>query len=385
MANHKKQPKAKEPVRIRFKQLSDGSQSIYLDTYYNGKRSYEFLKLYLIPENTSRAKAQNAAIMDAANAIKSKRIIELANNKAGLKKSKPKTRITLHDWLQRYYDDHERKGARGNKVILNTQHILDCYNRKALLSDVDKDFCLGFIDFMRNTYIGQHGQRLATYTCISYLGCLRGALNKAVSEDLIPLNPISRLTINEKFKAPESKREYLTIEELKRMIAAPCSREDVKRAYLFSCYCGLRISDVRKLRWGDIIRDGEQCRIAIVMKKTQAPLYIPLSKQSLLYLPERTNQADEDLIFPTLPSAKGGCSPALKQWAKNAGITKNITYHTSRHTFATMMITLDANLYVVSKLLGHSNLKTTEIYAKIVNKKKDDAIALIDREFADTH
>ncbi len=377
MSNYKKQLKAKEPVRIRFKQLSDGSQSIYLDIYYNGKRSYEFLKLYLIPETTPRIKAQNAAIMDAANAIKSKRIIELANNKAGLKNTRVKTRITLHDWLQRYYDDHERKGARGNKVILNTQHIVDCYNSKALLSDIDKDFCLGFIDFMRNTYIGQHGQRLATYTCISYLGCLRSALNKAVSEDLIPLNPIGRLTINEKFKKPESKREYLTIEELRRMIATPCPNETIKRAYMFSCYSGLRISDVSKLQWRDITQNGEQQRIEIVMKKTRTPLYLPLSKQALHWLPERGAAKDDDLVFTALPKYSGSCSPALKQWAKDAGITKNITYHTSRHTFATMMITLGANLYVVSKLLGHSNLKTTEIYAKIINKKKDDAIALI--------
>ena len=85
MARAKKQVTLKEPVRIRFKELSNGTQSIYLDIYKDGKRSYEFLKLYLLPEISPRIKEQNAATLAAANTIKSKRIIELTNNEAGLK------------------------------------------------------------------------------------------------------------------------------------------------------------------------------------------------------------------------------------------------------------------------------------------------------------
>ena len=86
MAKAIKTPKQpKEPVRVRYKTLSDGSQSVYLDIYRDGKRQYEFLKLYLIPETNAAAKAQNKATLAAVNTIKSQRIIELTNGVAGLK------------------------------------------------------------------------------------------------------------------------------------------------------------------------------------------------------------------------------------------------------------------------------------------------------------
>ena len=99
----KKKPiKAKEPIRIRFKAIANGNKSIYLDCYHNGKRSYEFLKLYLIPETTEAAKVQNANIMQVANAIKAQRMIELANNQAGIKANTQLSKMLLVDWMQVY-------------------------------------------------------------------------------------------------------------------------------------------------------------------------------------------------------------------------------------------------------------------------------------------
>ncbi len=116
------------------------------------------------------------------------------------------------------------------------------------------------------------------------------------------------------------------------------------------------------------------------MRKTSAPLYLPLSNQALKWMPERGDAADDDLVFATLPR-ESGILPVIKKWAKDAGIAKNVNFHTSRHTFATMLLTLGADIYTVSKLLGHTNVKTTQIYAKIVNKKKDDAVSLVDNIF----
>lgn len=106
-----KQPKVKEPVRIRYKTLSDGSQSVYFDIYRDGKRQYEFLKLYLIPETSAAAKAQNKATLAAVNTIKSQRIIELTNSVAGLKNTSQRSKILLLDWMQTYKESQEKKAC----------------------------------------------------------------------------------------------------------------------------------------------------------------------------------------------------------------------------------------------------------------------------------
>ncbi len=153
----------------------------------------------------------------------------------------------------------------------------------------------------------------------------------------------------------------------------------VKNAYLFSCFCGLRISDIIGLKWKNVYIDNGQYRLEMVMQKTKEPIYLPLSAEALKWIPERGMKAAEDHVFD-LPSPTY-INVILKPWAKAAGIDKHFTFHTARHTFATMMLTLGADLYTTSKLLGHTNVKTTQIYAKIVNKKKDDAVSLVDNIF----
>ena len=178
---------------------------------------------------------------------------------------------------------------------------------------------------------------------------------------------------SEKEKAEASRREYLTIEELKQLISTECKYEIMKQAFLFSCLCGLRVSDIRKLKWSDLQKSGERIRIEIKMQKTKEPLYLPISDEALKWLPGEAK--DDDLIFPL--THEGTINNILQKWAKAAGVTKHISFHVARHTHATMMLTLGADLYTVSKLLGHKNIATTQIYAKVVDKKKEEAVSLI--------
>lgn len=381
MARKTSAKNTKEPVRLREKELANGVRSLYLDIYVNGKRSYEFLKLYLIPETNPQAKVQNKNTMRAANTIKLNRILEITNNKAGLKNTSIRAKMLLKDWMETFRQAQEQKGVKDQKLIHNTIHALTAYNINVAMRDVNRDYIIGLTNFLRNDYRSPRGKKLKDYSVINYLGCLRNALNMAVREDVIADNPIMKLSAQDKVKAPESQREYLTIEEVQQLEATDSPYPHIKQAFLFACYTGLRCSDVRSITWGKIVKDGEKYRLHTVMFKTKRPFYIPLSKKAIQWMPERGDKTDDDLIFENIP-VQVNTKLYLQPWLDKAGITKPITFHCSRHTFGTMMLTLGADIYTTSKLMGHTKVEVTQIYAKIINKKKDDAVSLIDQAFA---
>lgn len=105
----KKQITAKEPVRIRYKELANGNRSVYLDIYKDGKRTYEFLKLYLRPEKDAATRAANLNTLQAAKAIQAQRVLDLANGKAGLTREYKKT--LLVDWLKAYQALRAKTGS----------------------------------------------------------------------------------------------------------------------------------------------------------------------------------------------------------------------------------------------------------------------------------
>ena len=392
MAKQKQTVKLKEPVRIRFKQLSNGNQSIYLEyytgdvirkeNYVGGKRKYEFLKLYLIPERTREDKAKNEETLALAKAIQSRRIVEVQNDAHGFQNTN-KSRVNLLDYLENIGKQSAEQGSRNYaRTVLNTVRALRLFRGDYIaFRDVDKEFLSEFTDYLRqmpkaSKYgVLKTGGRLSNNSVVSYYGTLRTAINRAYKEGIITVNPTKEFDFASKVRQEPSRREYLTLDELKTLINTECRHEIVKRAFLFSCLCGLRVSDIRKLRWCDLQRSGGRVRIEITMQKTKEPLYLPISDEALKWLPERGEANGSDFIFPL--THEGTVNDTLQHWAKVAGITKHISFHVSRHTHATMMLTLGADLYTVSKLLGHKNIATTQIYAKIVDKKKEEAIGLI--------
>lgn len=363
--------KAKEPVTIRYKALENGNQSIYLDIYHDGKRSYKFLKLYLVPETSPQAKIQNKNTMQAANAIKSQMILDITNGVAGISTvSRKASKIKLQDWFIECIENRRRTGKLAEGTLYNYDKVrehLESYKPDATLKDVDKDFCLGFIKYLDG--------KIQKSTAKTYFAFFKAILNKAVKDGLIERNPATMLDDDERICPPPRNRDYLEIDELKILLNSDFRcKTDVKIAFFFSCFCGLRISDIRKLTWGDILTNGEQPKARIVTKKTKKAEELPLSENAMRYLPDRGNKKDEDFVF-YIP-ALGAVSETMKKWTSPLIPNKHITFHTARHTFATMMLTLGADLYTVSKLLGHANVTTTQIYAKIVDKKKTDAVNL---------
>lgn len=387
MPRKKTATKAKEVVSLREKKLSNGNVSLYL-YHYNGNRvEKEYLKLYLIPEKTPFDKLANQQALNAANAIKAERTAAIIANKAGLKHV-GQSKMLLSDWMKHCAERAEQRASTAanrhtwGRTIEMTAGILRQYAGDAVrVSDVDKDFCIGFVEYLRTGYVigsraQNRGKHLAPSTANKRYQCLRFALSEAQREGIITANPCDQLADADKIKVPESTRAFLTIEELKRLESTPTASEKTKKVYLFMCYCGLRISDVKELRWADLNTSGEQWTIAIRQQKTQAPLYIPLSDKAREYLPAQGDAPADSHIFADMVT-EPAMNRTLKGWAKRAGITKAVTLHTARHTYATMLLTKGADLYTVSKLLGHSEVATTQIYAKIVDSKKAEAVNLL--------
>ena len=380
MARTKSKTKAKEPVKVRFKQLANGNQSIYLDCYINGKRSYEFLNLYLVKENTPIDKQQNKATLNAANNIKAQRVIEIANGKAGLSSRETKD-ISLLDWVDIVAEAAEKEPQGGSKA-LNTRsmksHLQRFIGGNVGLLDVDAEFCRKFALYLK-TATTQTGKQLGKNTQAGYFCRLSSVLQSAVVKGYINANPCDKVDHNARPKNEQGQRDFLSVDELRKLIDTDTNKPKWANAFLFSCMSGLRLSDIRLLKWGNISADNTT--ITTRMQKTQQNIKIPLPNIAQAYLPQRGNAKDNDVVF-SLPTSISGIESGLKRWATAAGVTaKNVTFHVGRHTYATIMLERGADIYTIAKLLGHKNVATTQIYATLLEKKKAEAANLLDNIF----
>lgn len=379
-----------ETVRIRERKLSGGSASLYLDIYVDGVRKHESLGLYLLPPTAPDARTINTRVKSIAENIKSEWI--RAIQKGGVRELDwpRKTKMPLITWLKRYESEtvgFKKKTLQGRRDL---RKKVEEYLREEGLMDLrmdelDEYFCKGFLHFLRTARNGvckKQKDRLISNGCaLHHQAVLNGALNKAVRDGVIPENPLNNIDRSDKFHPDPEEREYLTIDEIKLLIKLPCGNAQVKRAFLFSCFTGLRLSDVRTLNWSKIheMPDGKSLYISMIMQKTQRAVHIPLSHMALRYLEDKT---DNDSPIFQLPASNAIINKHLKEWVKAGNIEKIITFHCSRHTFATMMLTLGADLYTTSKLLGHTNVATTQIYSKIIDRKMVETVNLVDGPFS---
>lgn len=380
MGRQKKQIVMKEPIRLREQVLKNGNRSLYLDIYHNGKRTYKFLKLYLVPETDTPAKIMNANTLAQANAIKEEMILDLTNRIAGIKDKSHKARMPFCAWMGIYAENAKKGCAESSKrwIDRTVKEITD-YNSEITLADVDKEFLSGFMEHLVSRSAHNTDKKKLTKTTVFlYLCYVRAALNYAVSESVIPKSPFKGIT-KATLSVKEHKREYLTVEEIKRLIATPCHREDIKGAFLFSCFSGLRIYDIINLRWKDIVKTAAHWQVEIIQYKTGVELFLPLNMNAREWLPEKPEGATaEDRVFPRLTRYYG---QTLGTWMKKAGITKSITFHAGRHSFATLCLTAGVDIYTTSQLLGHTTIRHTQRYARIINAKKEEAVSLFDGVF----
>lgn len=406
-------------VKLRKKAISSG-YSLYLEYANNYRQEKIYLRIHLSKGDTPLRRKNDTDTWNKAEEIRQaiedliiknraqtlefayKLYVDSVNQET---EEEAKKNLTLVEYLQAFKEEKARTGQSNSlAVTINNliKYVADFTDgEKVLLTDVSKEWLEEFLmylgktnSFVRNrfkkgsntenvTSNEKTNKPLAKSTAKLYYNTFICALGAAESDGLI-ISPARRVKAEDKkvLKGDEKQREFLTAEELERMEATFMRNEETKRAFLFACYTGLRISDIISLTYGDIKQEqaasGERIYVVRkVMTKTRRMVGVPLSQKALSFLSPDFSQFSKDKKVFNLPSV--GCiNDSLKTWAKDAKVDKVVTFHTSRHTFATLLLTLGADLYTTSQLLGHQNINTTQVYGKITNKKKEQAISLFD-------
>lgn len=345
--------KMKQSVKLRQRKMPSGNISLYLDIYHKGVRTYEYLHLYLSPDRKDKEK--NRQTMMLAEAICAKRLVEVRNGQYGFKSP---VSVSLHQYVQTIIETKKGSTQRRYTALSN---ILAGYCRPSMmLTDITPAWFTGFL-----THLGKQGY--ARNTLAVYVATMRYIVNQAHREGLLPTNPITGI---KGVGYEETNRTYLTIEEVRKLAKTPCDNEVTKRAFLFGCLTGMRNSDIRAITWDDVHEQDGYTRIIYRQAKTHGQEYLDISAQASSLM--GTRGKDADAVFPLM--SWNAVRQHLKEWAKRAGIAKHVTFHVSRHTFAVMMLGLGTDIYTVSKLLGHRELSTTQVYAKVLDKAKRDAV-----------
>lgn len=204
-------------------------------------------------------------------------------------------------------------------------------------------------------------------TASTYFSILKAALKQAFIDEYLSTDLAAKV---KNIPPNNVRRNYLTEAELNQLANTPCDITVLKRAALFSALTGLRHCDIQKLRWSEVQKDGDSYRLNFTQQKTKEVEYMPISEQAYKLCGEPKEPCR--LVFEDLTDAAWISKP-LQRWLVAAGITRKITFHCFRHTFATLQLANGTDIYTVSKMLGHTNVKTTQIYAKVVNEKKEQA------------
>ena len=340
---------------MRRRTLPSGNVSLYLDIYHGGVRTYEYLKLYLVKEKGRKDKEKNRQTMALAEAICAKRLVEVRNGQYGFKSRET---VNLLEYVQRIIESKKGSTRRRYSAL---QGILQGWCRPSMtLEDVNATWFTAFLSKLEK-------QRYARNTMAVYVATFRYIINQACREGLLSSNPIAGV---KGIGYEETNRVYLTVEEVRKLVETPCDNDVTKRAFLFGCLTGLRNCDIRALTWADVHEQDGYTRIIFRQAKTKGQEYLDISKQAVALMGERGS--DDTPVFPLMHWSS--VRKQLTAWGKRAKINKHVTFHTSRHTFAVMMLGLGTDIYTVSMLLGHRELSTTQVYAKVIDKAKREAV-----------
>ncbi len=376
-------------VKLRQKAISGNRQSLYLDFYppiphpETGEPTRrEFLGLYLFDKTKNPIdKQHNKETLQLAEQIRQKKENHLNKPEiyTGYELEQKRIKELGEQNFVAYFKTlTDKRKASNHDNWVSAYNYLEIFTKGNLkFADLNKKFCNEFKEFLLTTKSNKSSKTsLAQNSAVSYFNKLKATLKQAYKDGYLTTDLNAKI---EPIKQAETRRNFLTIEELNSLVKTECNNPLLKRAALFSVLTGLRHSDIKNLVWGEIHHSVENgYSIQFTQQKTQGVEVLPISEQAYNLLGERKEPTDK--VFEGLTYSAYE-NKHLYQWIGAAGITKDITFHCFRHTFATLQLSKGTDIYTVSKLLGHRELKTTQIYAKIIDQTKREAVDKIKLDF----
>lgn len=365
-------------VTLRKRKLPSGKITLYLDFFppvYNPKtREFsrrEYLGLYMVSKpKTNIKKEMNVENLCKAEIICANRLNEL--NKQQIYTPFEQERLRLIEIGEKSFL-HYLKQIAESKTGINsdnwrcaiTHFEMFLKNEDLLMREIDVTVIEDFREYILNAKsLRRKNQFLAQNTALSYFNNIKATLKKAYKKGFLQTDVNAMVA---SIKEQESQRNFLTMEEASRLFSTPCKKEIVKRVSMFSLLTGMRYSDISKLTWDEVqYSKSEGYYIRFKQQKTDSPVTLPISQEAFECLGEKVGKYKR--VFYNLK--KWDFDRLLPIWIKDASIEKHITFHCFRHTYATLQMAAGTDIFTVSKMLGHKNIKTTQTYTKIIDEKK---------------
>lgn len=357
-------------VYVRKRKGANGKMHLYLDYYppvFNPitrvSRRHESLGMFVYedPKNQME-KNYNDEMMKLAEAVRCKRSIAVMNNDLGFIEES----FADKDFLEffEYVSRHKDKSWTFSRAYFSKFMNGKC-RFKDLTIQLAEDYKMWLINGLYVDPKSEDKRKrkpLNNNTISKYYTIFRAVLRLAYRGKCIRENINEHL---ENIPLKKTRREFLTVEEIIKLSRTECMYDVLKQAAMFSILTGLRISDIRTLEWKHICEapDGKPC-IRKRIEKTNTEETIFISEQALAYCGERK---ESGLIFEGL--RPGIIDYAVKRWVEAAGIQKKISFHCFRHTYATLLVTQGVDIYTVSRQMTHTNVKTTQVYLHMVDRK----------------
>jgi integrase len=376
-------------VKLREKKISGNRQSLYLDFYpaiphpeTGGPTRREFLGLYLFDKAKNPIDKQgNKETLQLAEQIRQKR--ENYLNKPEIYTGYEKEQLKIKEQGEQNFVTYfkslaDKRKASNHDNWVSAYNYLETFTKGNLkFADLNEKFCNEFKEYLLTTRSNKSNKvTLSQNSAVSYFNKVKATLKQAYKDGYLPSDLNGKI---QPVKQAETQRNFLTIEELNSLVKTECNNPLLKRAALFSALTGLRFSDIKNLVWGELeYIEGNGYFIKFKQQKTKGVEMMPISEQAYSLLGERKEPTDK--VFEGLTYSAYE-NKHLAKWIGLAGITKDITFHCFRHTFATLQLSKGTDIYTVSKMLGHRELKTTQIYAKIIDQTKREAADKIQLDF----